>query len=101
MDTNTENKACNCFKDTLNRVKDHLTEQGKVPADAINIGFRWQGQSMILTEGEYSPVNPKVEVEFQAAKKGGGHARNKTKIDISIMATHCCYCGRKYQRNNA
>lgn len=101
MDTNTENKACNCFTETLNRVKDHLTEQGKVPADAINIFFRWQGQSMTLAEGEYSPVNPKVEVEFQAPKKSGGHARNKTKIDISIMATHCCYCGREYRRNNS
>ncbi|MFT6789674.1 MAG: hypothetical protein ACJAVX_003056 [Pseudoalteromonas rhizosphaerae] len=100
MDTNTENKACNCFTETLNRVKEHLTEQGKIPADAIDVSFGWQGQTYMLSGGQYAPVNPKIEVKFRAAKKSGGHARNLTKNELLIAASHCCYCGREYQRNN-
>jgi hypothetical protein len=51
MDTNTENKACNCFEDTLNRVKEHLTDQGKIPEGAIDVSFRWQGQTYMLSGG--------------------------------------------------
>ena len=90
---------CNCFTETLERVKSHLTEQGKVPDGATEVSFRWQGQTHMLSSGEYAPVNPKVEVKFRAPKKGGGHARNMTKSDISILATHCCYCGRKYKKD--
>tara|TARA_R110000851_G_scaffold158526_1_gene301553 strand:- start:8413 stop:8718 length:306 start_codon:yes stop_codon:yes gene_type:complete len=101
MSSNTENKACNCFAETLERVKNHLTDQGKIPAGAIDSDFRWQGQAYILSGGEYAPVNPKIEVKYRSPKKHGGHARNMSKIDMTIMATHCCYCGREYQRNNA
>tara|TARA_Y100000588_G_C13641807_1_gene664082 strand:+ start:304 stop:606 length:303 start_codon:yes stop_codon:yes gene_type:complete len=99
MSTNTQDKPCNCFNENLERVKNHLNEKGKVPEGAIDVDFRWQGQAFLLTQSDYAPVNPKVEAKFRAPKKGGGHARNMSKLEISLMATHCCFCGRKYQRN--
>ena len=99
MDTNTENKACNCFTETLERVKKLYLEKGKVPEGAIDVDFRWQGQSFILSEGEFAPVNPKIEVKFRSLKRDGSHAKNMSKGEVSMIATHCCFCGRKYQRN--
>lgn len=92
--------TCNCFTENLERVKNHLTESGAIPEGSIDIDVRWQNQVFILSEGDFSPVNPKINFEFRAPKKGGGHARNLRKSDISIVATHCCYCGRKYNRDD-
>ncbi|WP_288985812.1 hypothetical protein [uncultured Pseudoalteromonas sp.] len=92
--------TCNCFTENLERVKNHLTESGAIPEGSIDIDVRWQNQVFILSEGDFSPVNPKINFEFRVPKKGGGHARNLRKSDISIVATHCCYCGRKYNRDD-
>jgi len=99
MSSDTKVKSCNCFKETLERVKNLYLEKGKVPEGAIDVDFRWQGQGFILSEGEFAPVNPKIEVKFRSPKKGGGHAKNMSKDEVSMIATHCCFCGRKYQRN--
>ncbi|MBE0379209.1 hypothetical protein [Pseudoalteromonas prydzensis] len=90
--------TCNCFTENLERIKNHLTESGAIPEGAIDIDVRWQNQVFILSDRDFSPVNPKINIAFRAPKKGGGHARNLCKNDVSIMATHCCYCGRKYNQ---
>ncbi|MCQ8881702.1 hypothetical protein NQS96_07820 [Pseudoalteromonas shioyasakiensis] len=89
---------CNCFDDNFERIKNHLIETGAIPEGAIDIEFEWQGRAFILSAGDFSPVNPKINFQYRAPKKGGGHARNLRKSDVSIFATHCCYCGRKYNK---
>ncbi len=92
----TENTACNCFTDNLDRVKNHLIERGTIPEGAKDVEFKWRDQTFSLSGGDRAPVNPRVEFEFRAPKKGGGHAKNLRKGDISIYANYCCFCGRKY-----
>ena len=100
MSTNTQDKPCNCFKETLKLLESHYLENGRVPKDAIEVDFRWRGQGFLLSKGDFAPVNPTVVIKYRAPKKGGGHVKNKTKSEVSMMATHCCFCGRKYQQND-
>ncbi|MDN3488754.1 hypothetical protein [Pseudoalteromonas sp. APC 3694] len=92
----TENTACNCFTDYLDRVKNHLITQVKIPEGAKDVEFKWRDQTFSLSGGDRAPVNPRVEFEFRAPKKGGGHAKNLRKDYVSIYANYCCFCGRKY-----
>lgn len=91
-------QTCNCFEQTLNKLKDHvqsqLDERG-IKHEDLEIG--WQNRTYILGSGEHSPVNPKIEVSYQGFKKNGEPARNRNKEVTSVMASHCMFCGRKYQ----
>ena len=95
----TENTICNCYTENLERVKNHLTESGAIPEGAIEVDVSWENQTYILSGGDHSPVNPKINFKYRAAKKNGGHAINKREEKINIFANFCCFCGRKYQKN--
>lgn len=96
----TESTTCSCFTENLERVKSRLHEQGEIPEGAIDVHVGWQGQIFMLSGGDYAPVNPKIEFEFRKPKKHGGHTRNLSKQDVSICANYCCFCGRKYKKND-
>lgn len=83
---------CNCFSDQLNRVKKHV--ELRIPDGATELNFEWDGYSFIIG-GDYSPVNPKVNYSFRKKKNNGQPAKSLTKDSVSLLASYCCYCGRK------
>lgn len=87
---------CNCFEETLERVKERVKQ--KLPKDAEDFEADWQGRAFMLSEGEFAPTNPKIEYSFQPMKKDGTPTKNRRKDTVSILASHCCYCGEKYDR---
>lgn len=89
-------ESCNCFDETLARVKEHIQEQ--LPDGATEFECEWQGRTYCLSSGEYAPVNPKLEYAFRKTKRNGEPAKNLTKSTVNITASHCCFCGRKYNR---
>ncbi|MER2492354.1 hypothetical protein [Catenovulum sediminis] len=89
-------ESCNCFDEVLDRVKSHVQEQ--LPVDATEFECDWQDRSIFLSAGEYAPVNPKVEYKFRKTKRNNEPAKNLTKSTVNITASHCCFCGRKYER---
>lgn len=89
-------EKCNCFDDNLALVKEHALKQ--IPEGAIDVDVRWASYSYFLS-GDYSPVNPKVNVEYRQAKTKGGHRTNLTKDQVSMVASFCCYCGRKLKKS--
>lgn len=86
--------SCNCFDETLDKVRDHIKKQ--IPDNAEDVSIEWANQVWLLSGGDHSPVTPKVKVEYRAMKRDGTPKRNLTKDEVSILPTHCCYCGRKY-----
>lgn len=92
-----KNESCSCFEERLNAVKNHVSSQ--LPNGAVDISFSWKDQQFFLSsDNEYSPVNPRVAVEYRKPKRGGGHHKNLSKDEITMTASHCCYCGRKLNR---
>lgn len=87
---------CNCFEETLERLKEHIAPQ--IPQGAIDLKIDWDGRTFMLSKGEFAPTNPKVKIEYRAPKKGGGHAVNLKKDSVNITASHCCFCGNEYER---
>lgn len=87
---------CNCFEDTLARISDHIKPQ--IPANATDFKIDWQGRAFMLSAGEYAPTNPKLEYSYQPMKKDGTPAKNRRKDTVSIIASHCCFCGEKFDR---
>lgn len=88
---------CSCFDDNLNRIKDHVLKQ--IPQGSKDIDFNWQNHTFFINGGDYSPVNPKVLIEYREPKKQGGHKTNLTKKEMSMIADYCCFCGRKLCKN--
>lgn len=89
---------CECFENSIERVRNHLQENGKIPDGVDDFEIDWQGRSFILSAGEYAPTNPKIEYSFTPIKKDGSKAKNKKKSDITLVASHCCFCGEKFDR---
>ena len=90
---------CNCFKDRLKGVEPKILSQ--IPDGAIDIDIRWQNYSFFFGGGDYSPVNPKINIEYRAIKKNGAPAKNLKKSDVSIIADYCCFCGRKLDKDSS
>lgn len=88
---------CKCFSEMIEKVKDQLMDQ--IPEDAVEVDFSWENTAFFPSGGDYSPVNPRVKIEYRKPKKGGGHAKNLTKDSISILCNYCPFCGRKYEKN--
>lgn len=87
---------CNCFEETLVKIKEHVAPQ--VPEGAKDLSIDWDGRTYLLSGDEHSPVNPKIKIEYRAPKKGGGHAANLKKDTVSILASHCMFCGYQYKK---
>jgi len=88
------NDKCKCFEETLERLKDHVKKE-KVPEGACDFNIEFEGATYFFIGGDYSPVNPKVKYEYRLPKKGGGYRANMTKGDSIVIASFCCFCGRK------
>ena len=88
---------CTCFEDNLKLVKDAVIEQ--MPDGCIDLDVRWQNSVFFISGGDYSPVNPRVLAEYRLPKKGGGHRSSLKKLEQSLLANFCCYCGRKLNKN--
>lgn len=89
---------CSCFSEYLEKVKEKVIPQ--IPEGSIEIHLDWQNRIFLLSGADYSPVNPKVEIEYRKAKKGGGFAKSMTRDTVSVMANFCPFCGRKYQKED-
>lgn len=87
---------CNCFAETLERVKEHVKPQ--IPATAEDFKMDWENRAYMLSAGEYAPTNPRLEYSYQPIKKDGTRAKNRRKDTVSIIASHCCFCGEKFER---
>lgn len=89
---------CNCFEETLEKLTGHVQNQlNDRGVKYEDLTVDWQGRAYVLSAGEHSPVNPKIEVTYQGFKKNDEPTRNRSKDVISVMASHCMFCGRKYQ----
>ena len=82
---------CNCFKETLDKVKEHIKPQ--LPEKHSDLKVDWEGYSFILSGKPYIPVNPKINIEYRGFKKNGDPKSNLTKETMSIMARYCPFCG--------
>lgn len=87
---------CNCFNETLERIKGHLQE--KLPKGAIEFEADWKGRAFIMAEGQFAPTNPQIEYEYRNTKNDGTPHKNKRKETVSLLASHCCFCGEKFER---
>lgn len=83
---------CNCFSDTLERMKDRVIE--KMPKDAIDLEVDWQGYAFFFS-GDRVPVNPKIVYSYRSMKKDGTPKANRTKGEVAILCAYCPLCGRK------
>ena len=86
---------CKCFDETLERIKTYLEK--KLPGGSCDFRVEFEGYSLFMSGGDYSPVNPKIKYEYRAPKKRGGHRANMTKSETTVMASFCCFCGRKLE----
>jgi hypothetical protein len=86
---------CKCFDETLVRVTNHVEKT--LPEGSCDFDIEFEGRSFFMCGGDYSPVNPKIKYEYRAPKKGGGHKVNMTKRETIVMASFCCFCGRKLE----
>lgn len=93
------NNKCNCFSEYLEKVKEQVIPQ--IPEGSDEVHFNWQNRVFLISGKDYSPVNPKVEIEYRKPKRGGGFAKGMTRDTVSIMANYCAFCGRKYQKDEA
>jgi len=95
----SEQQGCGCFERTLLKMQQHIQQQlNQQGVKYEDLELNWQGRAYILSGDEHSPVNPKIEVSYQTFKKNGEPTRNRKKDSISIMASHCAFCGREYQK---
>lgn len=83
---------CNCFSNTLDRMKDRVIEE--MPKDAINLEIDWKGSALFFS-GDHVPVNPKIAYSYRDMKKDGTPKANRTKGEVSILCNYCPLCGRK------
>lgn len=84
---------CTCFDDYLTGVKEAVSDQ--IPEDSSEVSIEWQNYTFFLSGGDYSPVNPKVEIEYRKPKKGGGYADRVSGHAFGITANYCVFCGRE------
>ena len=87
---------CNCFEEALEGAKKHLVS--KLPEGATEFSADWKG-GVFFFSGDHVPVNPAVSYEYRAVKKDGTPAKNLTKNSLTLLASHCPYCGRKLEDN--
>lgn len=87
---------CNCFEETLEKVTEHIKE--KIPADAKDFEIEWEGRAYMLSEGQYAPTSPKLAYAYRPMKRDGTPQKNLRKDTVTILASHCCYCGEKFDR---
>jgi len=88
-------ERCECFRDKMELVKNKVSES--LPKGIEGFTARWDNEVWIVNGEDRCSVNPKVNYEYFLPKKGGGFRLNKTKKEVSLLATHCCFCGRKYE----
>tara|TARA_B100001057_G_scaffold491588_1_gene582163 strand:- start:3032 stop:3310 length:279 start_codon:yes stop_codon:yes gene_type:complete len=87
---------CNCFEETMEKVTEHIKEQ--LPDNVEEFKAEWQGRAYMLAEGQYAPTSPKIDYEYRPMKRDGTPQKNLKKDSITILASHCCYCGEKFER---
>ncbi len=88
-------EKCTCFDDLLKELEVPIRKS--LPEGVIDVAISWKDYAFFMS-GDYSPVNPHVKYEYRFPKKGGGHRANLTKKEVTMTASHCCYCGRKLNK---
>lgn len=83
--------TCNCFDETLERVKTHIHDQLK--EEVAEFKAEWEGYSFFLDGNDHVPVNPRVAYEYRGFKKNGSPRANMTRDTVSLMARYCPFCG--------
>jgi len=89
---------CDCFKETLSEVKEHLKEK-QIPENATEFKASWEGASVIFAD-DYVPVNPVIQYQYRKTKKDGSPAKNLTKETVSILCGYCPFCGRQIEKGS-
>lgn len=83
---------CNCFQETLEKTKEHLSKQ--LPDGATEFEVSWKNFAFFFS-GDRAPVNPEIEYKYRAMRRNQTPAKNLTKKTIGIMCSFCPFCGRK------
>jgi len=88
---------CNCYEEKMKLVKSKIMEE--IPNNATEIDIRWDNYSYFMN-GDYSPVNAGIKVEYRSIKKNGQPKANLTKSDTYLTFDYCPFCGRKLEKSN-
>jgi hypothetical protein len=83
---------CNCFDESLEKVKAHV--QKSIGDNATEFSASWEGYSYFIDGGDHIPVNPKVNYQYRGVKRDGSAKTKLTKDTISIFVRFCPFCGR-------
>lgn len=86
------NKKCNCFSDTLDKMRLHIREQ--LPEGATEFSVDWKGVAIIFGD-DHVPVNPEIAYSYRAKRKNGIPAKNLTRKSFFVLCSYCPFCGRK------
>ncbi|TVP11762.1 hypothetical protein [Shewanella sp. KCT] len=88
---------CNCFDDILKRYQEKVKQS--IDPRATELEVSWDGYCYIINGGDYSPVNPKINVSYRGVKTNGEPCKAKTKDQARIIADYCPFCGRKLAKD--
>ncbi|ROV60184.1 hypothetical protein EGH82_10290 [Vibrio ponticus] len=89
---------CNCFEETLGKIKGHLESQ--LPVGATEFNASWKGAALFFS-GDRVPVNPEIAYQYRAMRRKQTPAKNLTKKTVGIMCSYCPFCGRKLGEQQA
>ena len=89
--------TCNCFSERLDLAKKRIESKLPSGSDYIKIKYR---DEVYFFSGDFSPVNPVIEISYKLKKKDGTMAKNSTKDSVSMLADFCCFCGRKLDKQD-
>ena len=87
---------CNCYEEKMKLAKPKIMEN--IPKKATDVRINWDGYSFFLN-GDYSPVNALIKVEYRGVKKNGDPKVNLTKFENYIVFNYCPFCGRELKKS--
>ena len=93
-------KMCNCMNEMAEKLNAHLLQ--KVPEGSeVSDGLGdtcWDNQVLSLDEGTVL-VMLKYKLAYRAKKKGGGMAKNLSRLEAHIRMSFCPFCGERQGGN--
>jgi hypothetical protein len=85
-------QICDCFDNIRTRMIAKLEKD--LPKGHQELEVEWAGRGFLIGGGDISPVNPELKYSYRVPTKAG-MAKNKTRSSNKILASYCCFCGRK------
>ncbi|WP_018694228.1 hypothetical protein [Algicola sagamiensis] len=88
--------TCTCFEDIL-KTRTEMIQQ-ELPEGATHVEIYWNDSAYIFSDTETAPSNPAITCSYRKTKKDGTPYSKKNHFTTHMLASHCCFCGRKFQK---